>query len=312
MQTILGAGGAIGKPLAKVLPRYTDKVRLVGRQPEKINPDDELLAADLLNAEEVDLAVKGSKIVYLTVGLAYDIQIWQASWPVIMENVINACEKHKASLVFFDNIYMYTADLPVPFDENTRIDPPSKKGVVRKELADMVLNAHKNKRIKALIARSADFYGPGAGNVSMLDQLVLKNLKAGKKANWLMRKDKVHSMTYTPDAAIGTALLGNTSFAYGRVWHLPTASDPLTGQQWTELAASKLGASPRLMVVGKLMIGLIGLFQPVMKEIKEMVFQYDRDYVFDSHDFQKSFHMKPTSYEDGLEQVLRKDYGWKG
>ncbi|MBD0278259.1 MAG: NAD-dependent dehydratase, partial [Flavisolibacter sp.] len=36
MQTILGAGGAIGKELAKELYRFTDKVRLVSRTPETI------------------------------------------------------------------------------------------------------------------------------------------------------------------------------------------------------------------------------------------------------------------------------------
>jgi len=33
MQTILGAGGAIGVELAKALPKYTSKIRLVSRNP---------------------------------------------------------------------------------------------------------------------------------------------------------------------------------------------------------------------------------------------------------------------------------------
>ena len=47
MQTILGAGGPIGIELAKALTAYTSKIRLVNRNPVKVNETDQLLAADL-------------------------------------------------------------------------------------------------------------------------------------------------------------------------------------------------------------------------------------------------------------------------
>ncbi len=52
MQTILGSSGIIGKELAKALPQYTNKIRLVSRNPKKVNDSDELFKANLLNAEE--------------------------------------------------------------------------------------------------------------------------------------------------------------------------------------------------------------------------------------------------------------------
>src|SRR5690554_5925132 len=107
MQTILGAGGDIGTLLAKELKPFTEEVRLVARHPKQVNGDDELIAADLLNAGAVMEAVKGSEVVYLTVGLKYDLRIWQAQWPVIMQNVIDACVRNNSKLVFFDNVYMY-------------------------------------------------------------------------------------------------------------------------------------------------------------------------------------------------------------
>ncbi|MCU7501382.1 MAG: NAD-dependent dehydratase, partial [Ignavibacteria bacterium] len=69
MQTILGAGGAIGIPLAKELPKYTDKIRLSGRHPIKVNSSDELFQADLRDLKQTMEAVKGSEVVYLTAGL---------------------------------------------------------------------------------------------------------------------------------------------------------------------------------------------------------------------------------------------------
>ena len=42
MQTILGSGGAIGISLAKELMNYTNQIRLVSRNPKKVNETDEL------------------------------------------------------------------------------------------------------------------------------------------------------------------------------------------------------------------------------------------------------------------------------
>src|SRR4051812_36950716 len=104
MQTILGAGGAIANELAKALPGYTNKIRLVSRNPKRVNETDELFKADITKYSEVAKAVEGSEIVYLTVGLPYDTKLWQNTWPVVMNNVIEACKANDAKLVFFDNI----------------------------------------------------------------------------------------------------------------------------------------------------------------------------------------------------------------
>ncbi len=107
MQTILGANGIISTELAKALPRYTDKIRLVSRNPRKVNETDEIFSADLMNKEQTLAVVAGSEVVYLTAGLQYNISVWREQWPVIMRNVIDACIVHHAKLVFFDNVYMY-------------------------------------------------------------------------------------------------------------------------------------------------------------------------------------------------------------
>ena len=107
MQTILGSSGIIGTELAKSLLQYTDKIRLVSRKPKLVNTTDQLVIADLTNAQQVLSAVEGSEVVYLTIGLQYKTSIWQKQWPLIMQNVIDACKTHKSKLVFFDNVYSY-------------------------------------------------------------------------------------------------------------------------------------------------------------------------------------------------------------
>lgn len=308
MQTILGSGGAIGLELAKVLPQYTDKIRLVSRNPKRVNATDELFKADLTVRKQVTDAVKGSKVVYLTAGLPYSIKVWETQWPIIMRNVIHACNLHNASLVFFDNIYMYEGIILDPITENLPWNPPSEKGKIRANVARMVLDAHSKGKIKGLIARSADFYGPSINKTSVLTETVIKPLSEGKKASWIGNLHCKHSYTFTPDAAKATALLGNTPDAYGEVWHLPTASNPYTGKEWIQIISEQLGVKPKYRSVNKIGLRFMGLFVPVMKEFVEMIYQNDRDYVFNSDKFEKKFSMKPTSYEDGIKAILSTDY----
>ena len=217
MQTILGSSGVIGKEIAKVLPQYTDKIRLVSRDPKKVNKNDELLKANLLNADETLRAVKDSKIVYLTVGLQYDKNIWRKQWPILMQNVIDACKKNKSKLVFFDNVYSY-GKVNGWMRESTPHNPVSEKGKVRSQLNQLIMNEVENGNLNAIIAKAADFYGPNSP-LSFVNVMVFENLKKGKKAQWLIDPDKKHSFTFTPDAGKGTAILGNSELAYNQIWH---------------------------------------------------------------------------------------------
>lgn len=303
MQTILGANGTIGKLLAKELSAYTNQIRLVSRNPEKVNATDELFPADLTDASQVEKAIEGSEVVYLLVGFDYKLKVWQHNWPRLMRATIDACIKHHAKLVFFDNVYMYDKNAIPHMTEESAINPPSKKGMVRKEIAQMLLNEVKSGKLTAIIARSADFYGPD-NEKSLLIELVYKNMKKGKKSNWFINVDKKHSFTYTPDAAKATALLGNTNNAYNQVWHLPTDKNTLRVKEFIDLFAKEMNADNRVTVLSKWLLKMMGWFVPVLKEMPEMMYQYDRDYFFDSSKFEKRFNFKPTSYQEGIKKTV--------
>ncbi|HMN23292.1 MAG TPA: NAD-dependent epimerase/dehydratase family protein [Ignavibacteriaceae bacterium] len=303
MQTILGSSGIIGTELAKSLLQYTDKIRLVSRKPKRINPTDQLVVADLMNTQQVLSAVEGSQVVYLTVGLQYKISVWQKQWPIIMQNVIDACKTHKAKLVFFDNVYAYGL-VNGWMKEDTRVNPISKKGEVRAQISQMIMSEVEKGNIDAIIARSADFYGPNTP-LSFVTVTVFDNFKKGKKAQWFLDANKKHSMTYTPDAGKATALLGNTNSAYNQVWHLPTDKNVLTGKEFIELAAKEFGVKPNYTVLKMWMIQMVGFFIPVVKESIEMLYQNENDYLFDSTKFEKAFNFKPTSYQDGIVETAK-------
>jgi nucleoside-diphosphate-sugar epimerase len=305
MQTILGAGGAIGNRLAHELRHYTGAIRLVSRHPKKVNETDELMAADLTDAAATANAVNGSEVVYLLAGLPYKLKVWQQQWPMVMQNVIAACKQHNARLVFFDNLYLYSKADMSHMTEETAVDPPSKKGAVRATIVQTLMDEVKKGTITALIARSADFYGPAISN-SILIEMVYKNLQKGKKAMWLADTSKIHSFTYTPDAARAVALLGNTPEGFNQVWHLPTSAEKITGNDWISRFAKALEVSPKKTVLSKGMVKMLGLFLPVLRESYEMLYQYDRDYFFDSGKFNRRFpDFKTTSYEEGINEVVQ-------
>lgn len=303
MQTIIGSGGAIGLPLAKALLSYTDKIRLVSRHPVKVNPTDELMSIDASDLSQIDRAVAGSSVVYVVIGFEYKLSVWQTLWPPFLKAVIEACKKHQAKLVFFDNVYMYQPSAIPHMTESSPLGAISKKGQVRQHLHEMIMRAVESNHLSALIARSADFYGPD-NKSSALNLMVADNLIKGKKAQAFGDISKIHTYTYTPDAAVATALLGNRTEAYNQVWHVPTTHEKLTNQQWINLVAKELQVDPKIQPVPVWMMKLLGLFVPIMREFPEMMYQYEQDYFFDSTKIEKQYGLKATQPEEGVRQLI--------
>ena len=139
---------------------------------------------------------------------------------------------------------------------------------------------------------------------SFLVEVVYKNLLKGKRPNWFIDASKKHSFIYTPDAAKATAILGNTPDAFNQVWHLPTDKNSLTGQEWIALFNRERHTFKNVMVLPMFMLKILGLFMPLMREMPEMMYQYDRDYFFDSSKFDQRINFSPTTYEIGVKQIV--------
>jgi nucleoside-diphosphate-sugar epimerase len=303
MQTILGANGVIGRELSPHLRSYTDRVRQVSRTPLSIHPTDELVRADLLDAKATSEAIAGSSVTYLVAGLKYDHKVWEEQWPKVMRNAIDGCKRHGSALVFFDNVYAY-GRVDTPMTEDTPYNPASRKGEVRARIASMFMDEIKHGELRGMIVRSADFYGPGAA-LSVTHATVTQRIKAGKTPQWLANAKVVHTFTYTPDAGRTLALLGNTTTAYGQVWHALTSKEPITGEQYVRLACELSGRPFRLQVAPRWMLALMGLFVPPVRESLEMLYQFEHDYRFDSSKLERTFGLTATTYREGIATTLK-------
>jgi len=300
MYTILGAGGIIASEFSKELSHNSVPHTLVSRNPKPLIGAF-TKSADLTNAAQTDDAIKGSSVVVLCPGLQYDIRVWMKQWPTIMTNTINACKKHHARLIFFDNVYML-GKVAGAMTESTPYNPVSKKGELRARLATQLMDEMKAGNLTAMIARAADFYGPHC-KTSVLNTLVFDKMAKEKKGQWMVNDTVVHSFTFTPDCGKALWLLSQNQHAWNQVWNMPTSSPPHTGTELISMAAKIFKAPEKHMIISKGMIGILGIFMRVMYEMKEMLYQYDSDYIFDSSKFNKAFNFQPTGYQEGFEMT---------
>lgn len=310
--TILGAGGPVGKYLAKELIALQKDVRLVSRNSISTVPGEEWHKADLTNRAEVFAAIEGSEVAYLTIGFPYKLPIWQQYWPPLMKNVTDACILHGVKLVFFDNIYALSKQHLDPITENAPIIPCSKKGIVRAEVVKIFLEAIERKGLTGLIARSADFITLDE-NKGLIKPLVYDRLIKGKKAQWISNANVVHNFSYLPDLGKGTAILGTTPEAFQQIWNLPTDTSRITGADWIKLFAHRLHQPQGYSILPGAMIKLIGLFVPVMHEMSEMLYQYANNYYFDSSKFNQHFNYKPFTPTEIVDALLAEteENNWK-
>lgn len=304
MQTILGANGQIAEELVRELHRnYTTDIRLVSRNPKKINDKDQLFPANLMDTAATEKAVAGSEIAYLTVGLPMNSQMWTEQFPVMMKNVIEACKKHNCRLAYFDNTYMY-AKTSDPQTEESLFVPVGQKSIVRAKTATMLLDEMNKKNIEAVICRAPEFYGPGKTQ-SITNTLIFDNIHQNKKLKVPIKDNTLRTLIWTPDASRAMALIGNSPDTYNQTWHLPCDDNRLTYKELINLASKIYKRELSYSVIKLWMFKLGKLFNKQVKELQELLPRYEYDNIFTSNKFKQRFpEFSVTTYKQGIEQIM--------
>lgn len=303
LHLVLGGAGAIGGAVINELKKRKVLVKAVERS-KKVEGI-ETVTADLSDLIQTKKAIQGASYVYLCAGLPYRSDIWLKSWPKIMKNVIQACTEHRARLIFFDNVYMYgPPPLPIPFDEMSSQNPLTKKGKARKETADLLLAAHNAGKVKALIGRSADFYGPYAVNSSFYIKF-LENIQKDKAPQVLGKPGIKHTYAYTEDNARALVNLALDDSTYGEVWHLPTGN-PITIDEVATIFNKNLGKDFKVSYMSRILLKILSIFISPLREVGEVLYQFDAPYVMSWEKFKKKFpDFKVTPYNEGIEKMIQ-------
>jgi nucleoside-diphosphate-sugar epimerase len=298
---VLGAAGGTGSAVVRDLAARGLPVRAVTRGGTADVPDGvEQVAADVGTTEGARRACEGAAVVYHCAQPAYTK--WPELFPPMTRAVLDGASAAGAKLVFADNLYVYGPP-DGPMTEQTPQRAQGKKGRTRIEMADAVLGAHADGRLRVTIGRSSDYYGP-RGTASTVGENLMNHALCGKRARWLGSLDQPHTLNYLEDMARALVTLGERDEADGQVWHLPAAA-PLTGRQFLTLVFKAAGHPPKIGVASRPMIRIAGLLNPFLRELNETLYQFERPFVSDASKFQRAFGpFEPAPHPEAVNRTV--------
>lgn len=300
LHVIFGTG-AVGSWTARALRGQGKRVRAVNRsgaRPNLMPADVEVVMADASDPAQAREAAKGASVVYQALCPPY--HLWNELFPGLQAGVLGAARAENARYVSIENIYMY--DTSKPITEDSPIAPVSKKGALRRKMAEEVMALHSRGEVRAVVLRSSDYYGPGVVS-SALGEMVFGNLVAGKKAQISGSARMPHSFAYIEDIGHTAAVLGANDTAIGRAWIAPHAPAKTQGEM-VEEACRVLGAETRLSVVSPFMMRLAGLFIPEARASVEMLYEFTAPFMVDSTRIEREFNLSATSIRSGIERTV--------
>ena len=301
--TVFGYGPT-GKATADRLHARGQAVRVVQRKrPADLAPGIAFVAGDILKAEDVKRALAGAEQAVVTTGFEYRGSIWKVVWPQAMRNLLDAAEAANVRMVQVDNMYMYGPQ-EEPLHEDMPLTSYGMKPAARAEVTRMWQKAARAGKVRWAALRAPDFYGPGVANSHMGDT-GLKPVAAGKAAQVLMAPDLPHAFAYVPD--IGRAvvsLLDADDSAFGQAWHVPCAPAK-TPRQMLQMGADVAGVKLIVMALPGWVLRAMGMVAPMMRELSEMRFTWNRPYQVDSTKFARRFWSDATPFEIGIPATVR-------
>jgi nucleoside-diphosphate-sugar epimerase len=298
---VVGAAGATGSAVVRELVARGLPVRAVSRSGASDAPESvEQIAADVSTADGARRACDGAAVVYHCAQPAYTK--WAELFPPLTEAIIDGAAAAGAKLVFADNLYMYGPTNGL-MTEKTPLRAHGTKGRIRIGMADAILRAHADHRLRSTIGRSSDYYGLN-GTGTTAGESIMKPALRGKRARWLGSLDQPHTLNYLDDIGRALATLGERDEADGQVWHLP-AAEPVTGRQFLTLVYEAVGHPPRCGVAARRMIRMVGLFNPLVRELNETLYQFERPFISDASKFQATFGpFEPTPHPEAVRRTV--------
>jgi nucleoside-diphosphate-sugar epimerase len=259
----------------------------------------ELVAADVSKPEEAKQVCEGAAVVYHCANAPYTN--WERLFPPLTESIIEGAAAAGARLVFADNLYMY-GRVNGPMNEELSGAANGRKGKVRARMARDVLLAHRSGSVRAVIARASDFFGPGVTSSALGERVFGAAIKGGT-IDLLGNIDTPHSYTFIDDFAQVLIALGQRDDAFGEVWHAPNAP-AISTRQIVQKILEVTKTEPRVRVAPKLVVSVMALYNPMMREINEIRYQFEAPFVVDHSKYEKRFGSQVTPLNDAIERTV--------
>ena len=285
---------ALGQAITRNLLARGKSVRMVSRGGKLEAPAGvEVVKADASDPAAAIAASDGAAVLYHTA--APDYTRWAELYPPIQRGMMAAAAATGARLVSAESVYAY-GPVTAPMTEDLPYVATTRKGRIRAEMSNMLLEAHAAGKLKAAIGRAPDFYGPLATTTTIYGDRVFYPALAGKKVSVMGKLDVPHTFIYIDDFARGLITLGAHDEAMGQVWHLPCAPT-LTQRELLTLIFHAAGREPRVAEAPSWVFKVAGLFAPIMRELAEMLYQWEHPYIFSHAKFERAFGAEVTPHE---------------
>ena len=245
-------------------------------------PDDvEVIGGDARDPAFTTAVAHGAAVVYQTLNPPYPE--WTAQFPALQAGVLAAAEATGARLVSMENVYMYGRPAGRPLTEDRAYDAHTKKGQAPR--ADGARTPRRPPR-RPRPGRDRPRLGllrPRGGAQSNLGDRVFPAALAGKTATVLGDPDQPHTYTYIPDIGEGLAVLGEHPDAPGRYGTCPTTPTPAPpANSSTSSTSTPANPAPSSAPCPPLLLRGLGLFNPTMRELIEMQYQFEEPFIVDS------------------------------
>jgi nucleoside-diphosphate-sugar epimerase len=257
--------------------------------------------ADISDPAQAAAAVAGAQVVFQCTSPAY--HQWPAKFPALQASVVDAAAAAGALLVVAENLYGYGPGTGL-LTEDRPLTATTRKGAVRARLWQDLAAAHQAGRLRVVAGRASDFYGPGVGAGSVVGDRFFGALLRGKPAEVLGDPDRLHTYTYIADFGEALVALSETGATWGRAWHVPSAPAVTTrsfAAQATDLAGVAVpGTGPRLRRLAPWQLRLVGLGVPAVREMPEMMYQFEQDWVVDYSAYAAAVGGRPTPMRTAL------------
>jgi len=302
LHVVFGASGNAGSAIIRELVRRKLNVRGVNRSGIANVPEGvEMVKADILNKQESKLAIKDASIIYNCVNVPYNR--WMDDLIPLTKAFIDLGSGNGIKSVIIDNLYMYGRKYNEPLREDMEPLAQSRKGKIRAEITKLYLQAHNEGKINVIFCRASDFYGPGVINSTMGARIMTKVLQ-GKKIAVLYNPDVPHSFSFVNDYAKAVINLVNSDDVFGQIWHIPTA-EPITQREFLEIAFEIANKTPKITSLSNVMLNMVALFNPIVKEIKELSYQFEKPFIMDHSKYEKKFGLNITPHKEAIETTLK-------
>jgi len=303
---LVGAAGAVGQSVARALVARGKPFRVIGRSAGALEasfrglPGVERATWNPEDPGSVRAAVRGLDTLVYLVGVPYHRF---DQHPVVMRQTLaGAIAEGAQRLVLVGTVYPYGSPRTTPVTEDHPREPHTFKGRMRKAQEDLLFEADAAGRIRGTILRLPDFYGPGIEKSFLHDAFVAA--LQGRTANLIGPIDTPHEFVFIPDVGPVLLDLADRPEAYGRWWHLGGAGT-VTQRDFVTQVFAAVGRKPKLRVAGKTTLRLMGLFNPMMRELVEMSYLHTSPVVLDDSALQKLLGpVRKTSYEQGIRKTL--------